>query len=117
MSKKRDVNNVDGGSNPPRVRVIEGFREMESADGSWSKKGAFTDKYTGEKYKRNYPAKKTMMANKKGEFYLNPSAYSVLNRGDKSNKAVDPMYKGNVKGDRMVARLAALKSMKAKKGK
>lgn len=101
----------------PKVKVIDGWRELDLENGNgFSKKGVWTSKTTGEKYKRNYPAPDFMVEGKDGSFQLNPSAFSTLNRGSKSNKAVDPFYKGNVKGDRMLAKLMALKTAKGKKG-
>jgi hypothetical protein len=117
MPKQYDSDNVDDKKPPVKTKVVNGFRESYRAGAGWSKKGVFTDKMTGEKYTRSYPAMDVMQMDKSGNFSLNPNAYTTLNRGDKSNKAVDPFYKGNVKGDRMLAKLAALDSARKMKGK
>jgi hypothetical protein len=118
MPRKTDVDNMEwDDSEKPIVKVSQGYREMDKRDGNgFSKKGVWTSKTTGEKYKRNYPAPDFMVEGKDGSFKLNPDAFTVLNRGSKSNKAIDINYKGNVKGDRMLAKLMALKTAKSKKG-
>lgn len=117
--KMNGANGDEWGDQPkPITKVKNGFRELDKRDGNgFSNKGVWTDKRTGEKYKRNYPAIESMIADKNGDYTLNPAAYTTLNRGSKENKAIDPFYKGNVKGDRMVARLAALGQAKKKAGK
>lgn len=90
----------------PKVKVVDGFREVKSSGGmgygaGYTKKGVWTYK-DGSKIKRNYPAP-NVFSGEGDNFKMNPGAYSELSPASK--------------GDRMLAKLAALKSVKAKKGK
>jgi hypothetical protein len=119
---KKDTTQYDSDGNPirkkqgPTTTVVDGFRELNQYDDNGkliqrSKKG-WLQSPSGS-YKRNYPAKETMLKGKDGQYFANPYMYSErVKRGTIEIGPKNPNLTGNE--PKPLARLLALGQAKSK---